>query len=80
MCWFGRDTSFQSGFRHKQYPWIGFNDPEYVFRFLDPDQIIRGAHLIPGFHHDKLLAALGPSLACLPSNKDEDWCFFYVNM
>ena len=78
--WFGRDTSFHSGFRYKRYPRIGFDDPEYAFGFLDPDQIIQGAHLIPGFHHDKSSATLGPSLARLPSDKDEDWHFFYVNM
>jgi len=78
--WFGCDTSFPSGFKHKRYPQIGFDDPEHAFTFLDPDQIIRGAHLIPGFAYDKSLAALGPSLACLPSDKDQDWLYFYVNM
>lgn len=78
--WFGRDTSFRSGFSHKRYPRIGFDDPEYAFAFLDPDQIIRGVHLIPGFAHGKSSAALGPSCARLPSDKDQDWLYFYVNM
>ncbi|KAI0280070.1 hypothetical protein BC826DRAFT_875634, partial [Russula brevipes] len=50
------------------------------FTFLDPDQIIRGVHLIPGFAHGKSSHALGPSLARLPSDKDEDWLYFYVNI
>ena len=36
--WFGRDTSFPLGFRHKQYTRIGFNDPEHAFMFLNLDQ------------------------------------------
>lgn len=78
--WFGRDTSFRSGFGHRRYPRIGFDDPEYAFTFLDPDQIIRGVHLIPGFAHGKSSGTLGPSVARLPSDNDEDWSFFYVNM
>ena len=79
--WFGRDTSFCSGFGHRRYPRIGFDDPEYAFTFLDPDQIIRGVHLIPGFAHGKSSDTLpGPSLARLPSDKNEDWLYFYVNM
>ena len=78
--WFGRDTSFHSGFKHKRYPRIGFDDPQYAFTFLDPDQVIRGVHLIPGFAHGKSSNNLGPSLARLPADKDEDWLYFYVNM
>ena len=81
MRWFGRDTSFCAGFGHRRYPRIGFDDLEYAFTFLNPDQIIRGVHLIPGFAHGKSSDALpGPSLACLPSDKNEDWLYFYVNM
>jgi hypothetical protein len=78
--WFGCDTSFQSGFRHKRYPRIGFDDPEYAFTFLDPDQIIQGAHIIPGFAHKKSSDALGPSSAHRPSDNNQDWLYFYVNM
>ena len=78
--WFGCDTSFHSGFSHKWYPRIGFDDPEYVFTFLNPDQVIRGVYLIPGFAHKKSSDALGPSLTRLPSDNDEDWVYFYVNM
>ena len=80
VWWFGHDTNFPSGLKHKQYPRIGFDDPEYVFTFLNPDQIIRGIHLIPGFTHGKSSDALGPSLAHLPSDNNEDWQYFYVNM
>jgi hypothetical protein len=78
--WFGRDTGFPSGIRHKRYPRIGFDEPTYAFTFLDPDQIIRGSHLIPGFAHGKSTHGLGPSLARLPSDKNEDWQYYYVDM
>jgi len=77
--WFGRDTTFLSGLKHRRYPRIGFDDPKYAFTFLDPDHIIRGVHLIPAFAHGKSSHALGPSLARLPSEMDEDWLYFYVN-
>jgi len=59
---------------------MGFDDTAYTFTFLDPDQIVRGSHLIPGFTHGKSTHGLGQSLARLPSDKDEDWQYYYMDM
>ncbi|KAG1864616.1 hypothetical protein C8R48DRAFT_656144 [Suillus tomentosus] len=51
--WFGRDIEYKAGWSAKRLYCIGFfkhDDPE-GFGFVDPDQVIRGVHLIPGFEH-----------------------------
>ena len=52
-----------------------------AFGFLDPKEVIRGVHLIPTFHHGRTTTLLPPSItARVPSEKDEDWYYYYVNM
>jgi hypothetical protein len=50
--WFGMEPGrYYHGFCFARLPKIGFvelND-EYAFTFLDPSQVIRGAHIIPAF-------------------------------
>lgn len=80
--WFGRDTTHKSGFKARRLHRVGFvpaDDPE-AFGFLDPQEIIRAAHLIPAFHFGRTGELLGPSIVRQPQEKDEDWQFFYVNM
>lgn len=46
--------------------------------FLDPSTVIRGAHLIPAFHHGQTRDLLASSkLAC---DQDGDWWFYYSMM
>lgn len=84
--WFGRDTTHKSGFKAKRLPRIGFvpseeGDPDDgAFGFLDPQEIIRAAHLVPAFAHGTTSTLLGPSIARQPRDGDEDWQFYYVNM
>jgi len=49
--WFGRDNSSASGWAAKRLPRIGFlsADDESAFGFLDPQDVLRGVHLIPAF-------------------------------
>lgn len=51
--WFGVEPGrYKHGFRYARLPKLGFvpSSDEYAFTFLDPAQVIRGVHLIPGFH------------------------------
>jgi hypothetical protein len=49
------------------------------FGFLNPDDVIRAVHLIPGFHFGRTSNLLGPSIARLASEMDEDWIHYYIN-
>lgn len=75
-----RDVTYKAGFHFRRLHRIGFvpdTDPD-AFGFVDPDDVIRAAHLIPAFAHgqtDELLR--GKSVARLGQN---DWKFFYVNL
>jgi hypothetical protein len=83
--WFGRDMSFNGGFSSKCLHRIGFltddidSDPG-CFGFIDPDQVIRGVHLIPAYAYGRTEKYLGPSFARCEEEGDEDWLYFYVNM
>jgi len=64
--WFGRDPSYNFGFSAKRLPRIGFlrgKDP-CAFGFVDPDVVIRGVHLIPGFEHGRTNELLPESFVC----------------
>lgn len=78
--WFGRDLSYRLGFKAKCLPRIGFVNSEDAFGFVDPQEIIRGVHLIPAFAHSKTGDILGRSIARQPMEKDMDWVYYYVNM
>jgi hypothetical protein len=53
VCWFGRDPSYNFSFSAKWLPCISFlrGDDPCAFGFVDPDVVIWGVHLIPGFEH-----------------------------
>ena len=76
--WYRRDTSYKAGFKqcrlHRLEP-MEPEDPE-SFGFLDPDDIIRGSHLIPAFAHGYKDVATLPSVA---KNGKRAWRYYYVN-
>lgn len=80
--WFGRDIDYKSGFKYQRLHRLGFlpGDDPGAFGFLDPQEIIRGVHLIPAFAHGRSAGTLGPSIVRQPKDNDEDWNFFYINM
>jgi hypothetical protein len=81
--WFGRDpNNYRSGWKAKRLHRIGFipADTAGAFGFLDPQQIIRGVHLIPAFAHGRTNSLLSASIARPLHDDNEDWKFFYVNM
>jgi hypothetical protein len=80
--WFGRDLSHKGGWQARRLHRLGFihGEESDAFSFLDPDEIIRGAHLIPAFAHGVTDELLGPSIARQDDEGDKDWRYFYVGM
>ncbi|RDB18275.1 hypothetical protein Hypma_000641 [Hypsizygus marmoreus] len=80
--WFHVDAAHRAGFKKKRLHRIQFipeNDAG-AFGFLNPDEVIRGAHLIPAFHFGGTDALLqGETIARLEGEVD-DWTYFYVNI
>lgn len=69
--------------KHTRLPKVAFvdeSDPD-SFGFLDPDQVIRGAHLIPAFSAGRGISSLslGKSLG-RPDGELDDWESYYVGM
>ena len=84
--WFERDMTAPGGFRARRLDRVGFVDAQdpHAFGFLDPDAVIRGAHLIPAFHygkHDEEDLLPQSSLQRERTGEDQcDWRYYYVNM
>ncbi|KAJ7753919.1 hypothetical protein DFH07DRAFT_744109 [Mycena maculata] len=78
--WFGRDLSFKAGWKAKCLHRLGFEEPEHAFGFLDPAEVIRGAHLIPAFHYGCTTTLLAPSIARQPQENDTDFHYYYINL
>lgn len=58
-----------------------YYEDDAAFGFLNPGLILRAAHLIPCFASGRTKELLPQwSLCRLPTEKDEDWDMFYVNM
>ncbi|KIJ55818.1 hypothetical protein M422DRAFT_92631, partial [Sphaerobolus stellatus SS14] len=76
--WFGRDPNWRSGWRYKRLDRIGFvpHQDSLAFGFLDPQVVIRAAHLIPAFAHGRTQDLCPPSMA---RDDDGDWEYYYVN-
>ncbi|KAJ7033960.1 hypothetical protein C8F04DRAFT_1260454 [Mycena alexandri] len=79
--WFGRDIDHVAGWATKRLHRVGFVEADNgPFGFLDPAQVLRGAHIIPAFHHGRTTELLGPSIARhFDGENDEDYCYCYVN-
>jgi hypothetical protein len=82
VCWYGCDMSAPGGFKTRRLHRIGFlpSDDINAFGFLDPEEVLRGVHLIPGFAHGRTAHLLGPSIARLQDENDEDWLYYYIGM
>jgi hypothetical protein len=79
--WFGRDLSYLGGWNRRRLHRLGFlhDSDEGAFGFLDPNEVIRAAHLIPGFAYGRTTEILGHSIARQDYENDEDWQYFYVS-
>lgn len=81
--WLALIQNHRSGMKCARLPKVAFveeSDTD-VFGFLDPGQVIRGAHLIPAFHSGRGISSLrhGKSLA-RPGGELDDWEEYYVGM
>ena len=79
--WFQIDQTHQAGWKAKRLYRVKFvpSHEDDAFGFLDPDDVIRGAHLIPCFNNgllDALLVTFGSKWDYLPS---ANWKHYYVN-
>ena len=76
-------SNYRPGILHARLPKIAFvEESDYdAFGFLDPGQVIRGAHLIPAFASGRGVSSLrhGKSLGC-PNEELDDWEEYYVGM
>lgn len=77
--WFGRDMGYRAGWKAHRLHRVGFID-DNSFGFLNPKEVIRGVHLIPAFEHGRTSDYLARSIARQPSEKHEDWAYYYVGM
>ncbi|KAG1849714.1 hypothetical protein F4604DRAFT_1971016, partial [Suillus subluteus] len=79
--WFCRDSNHKSGWVARRLHRIGFYDANEVgadaFGFVDPAQVIRGVHVIPGFAHGSTANLLPPSIARQPCEGDTDYSWYY---
>ncbi|KAF8835999.1 hypothetical protein BDN67DRAFT_911964, partial [Paxillus ammoniavirescens] len=83
VWWLGVAPRHKSGLQAGQLPKIGFvpGSDTAAFGFLDPNIIIRAAHLIPAFTNGRgvHLLPLGKSLG-RPGGETDDWANLYVNI
>jgi hypothetical protein len=81
--WLAPPQNYRSGFNQARLPKVAFVDQSDsdAFGFLDPSQVIRGAHLIPAFASARGTSSLryGTSLARFEGELD-DWEEYYVGM
>ncbi|KAJ7060769.1 hypothetical protein C8F01DRAFT_1290667 [Mycena amicta] len=79
--WLQRDMSYRCGFKQKRLPRLRYmpHDSPDAFGFLDPQDVVRGNHLIPAFHHGRTTQYLPKSIIRRDAEKDQDWTFYYAN-
>jgi hypothetical protein len=80
------DRTWRGGLKKKRLFRLEFlpeADPD-AFGFLNPDEVIRGAHIIPAFARGTTEDLLSSgSIGCLPRpglTDDQDWRYYYVNL
>ena len=79
--WLKIDQKHRAGWKAKRLYRVQFapNDNEGAFGFLDPEDVVRGAHLIPGFNHgyaEDSPEGYVSKWDCAPA---DNWRYYYVN-
>jgi hypothetical protein len=81
--WLAGLRGYRSGTKHARLPKAAFveESDRDAFGFLDPGQVIRGAHLIPAFASGRGVSSLRrrESLA-RPGGELDDWEEYYIGM
>lgn len=68
------DGSYRAGWKARQLPRVSYIEPQdglSMFGFLDPNLVVCGVHIIPGFEHDYVEK---------PVDADLDCYLYYINM
>jgi len=76
------DNTYRAGWEARRFYRVHFTNSAGgdAFGFLDPQDVLRAAHLLPGFRYGRTQALLPRSLARWKSEGDEDWACYHVNM
>jgi hypothetical protein len=76
------DTNYRAGFQRKRLHRVEFipSDDPNAFGFLDPDEVVRAAHLIPVFYHGGTESLLQGLSVARDEGEVDDWRYFYVNL
>ena len=79
--WLQIDHTYQAGWKAKRLYRVKFvpNLEEGAFGFLNPNDVIRGAHLIPGFSKGFIVNLLAASISRWDYPSKANWKYFYVN-
>ena len=79
--WFKIDETHRAGWKAKRLYRIKFipSLDDGAFGFLDPEDVVRGSHLIPGFHHEHRVPSPGDPASVWDREKGSDWRTSYVN-
>ncbi|KAJ7101024.1 hypothetical protein C8R43DRAFT_1048129 [Mycena crocata] len=77
---FRLDPSFKGGFKRKRLHRLEFLPDSHAdaYGFVDPNEVIRGSHLIPAFAHGPTDPVPYTSLA-RKGDEFDDWRYHYVN-
>ncbi|KAK7680030.1 hypothetical protein QCA50_016976 [Cerrena zonata] len=79
--WYRRDETFKAGFQQKRLHRLSFipaSEPN-AFGFLDPDDVVRAAHLMPVFASGRTDEYLPGKTVSRPLGEEDDWKHMYVN-
>jgi len=79
--WFKIDETHRAGWKSKRLyrikPVPALDDD--AFGFIDPEDIVRGSHLIPGFKLGRRTHSLSNPASAWDPDVESDWETYYVN-
>ena len=81
--WFKLDEPYQAGWNAKRLYRLKFIPPleDGAFGFLDPDDVVHGSHLIPGFTLGlRQTGSPATPASTWDPKKASDWDTYYVNL
>ncbi|KAJ6583307.1 hypothetical protein B0H10DRAFT_1818841, partial [Mycena sp. CBHHK59/15] len=82
--WLGVEPGYRSGFKRARLPKVGFvpQSDNFAFGFLDPANVVRGAHLIPDFRGGRTTELLDTQniTAARAVEDTDDWANYYVDV
>lgn len=84
MWWFQMDSNYLAGWDVKRLYHLQFFEKDCLadtFGFIDPNLVVQGVHLIPGFGYGEMNDYLDQSFVRQAGSElNTDWRYFYVNM